>query len=204
MQAKKTLSIASVLLAGTLTVTGCGSSTDNHDNAAAGSSTGASATPLHNKADIVFAQDMVPHHGQAIDMAKMAKARAASPQVKKLASDIQAAQGPEIARMTGGLRSWGVQVPATNMAGMPGMDHGSESSSSGMMSNADMHRLGKAHGAPFDRMFLAMMIKHHEGALQMARTEQAGGKNPAALKLARSITSSQAAQIAEMRQMLNA
>lgn len=204
MHAKKTLSIAAVLLAGTLTLAGCASTSNSHDNGAAGAGTGASASTAHNRADTRFAQDMIPHHGQAIDMAKLATTRASSGQVKKLAADIQAAQGPEITRMTGWLKSWGANVPSTDMAGMPGMDDGSDSSTPGMMSNADMHRLEKAPGRAFDRMFLQMMIKHHEGALQMAKTEQAQGKNAAAVNLAKSIEASQTAEIAKMRQMLNA
>lgn len=204
MRAKKTLSIAAVLLAGTLPLAGCGSSADGNSNESAGSSAGASTSTAHNKTDIQFAQDMIPHHGQAIDMAKMAKTKATSDQVKKLAADIQAAQGPEIVKMTGWLNSWGASVPATNMAGMPGMDHGGDSSSPGMMSTVDMRKLEKARGASFDRMFLQMMIKHHQGALQMAKTEQAQGKNAAAVDLARSIQASQSAEIAKMRQMLSA
>ena len=201
MRAKKTISIASVLLAGALTLTGCGndSSTNSSNN---GASAGASVSTGHNKADATFAQEMIPHHGQAIDMAKMAKAQASSAEVKTLAAEIEAAQGPEIAKMTGWLKAWGEDVPSTDMAGMPGMDHGSDQIMPGMMTNDDMKQLGNAHGTDFDQMFLQMMIKHHEGALEMAKTEKAQGKNPQAVKLAESIEASQTAEIAKMRRML--
>ena len=197
MHAKKILSIAAFLLVGALALTGCGNNSGN-----SGASAGASASADHNKADTTFAQQMIPHHSQAIDMAKMAKTQASSAEVKKLAADIEAAQGPEIAKMTGWLKAWGEDVPSTDMAGMPGMDHGSEQDMPGMMSTDQMSQLDKAHGADFDQMFLQMMIKHHEGAIEMAKTEQAKGQNPQAVKLAEGIEASQTAEIAEMRQML--
>jgi uncharacterized protein (DUF305 family) len=72
----------------------------------------------------------------------------------------------------------------------------------GMMSAADMKMLDKASGAEFDKMFLTMMIKHHEGAIAMARDEQAKGLYGPAKTLAASIVSSQSAQIATMRSLL--
>ena len=72
----------------------------------------------------------------------------------------------------------------------------------GMMSEQEMSQLAAAQGAHFDHLFLQMMIRHHQGAVEMARTEQAQGLNPAAKKLARQIETSQTAQIALMQQML--
>lgn len=202
MHAKKSLSIASVLLAGALTLTGCGNDSSTNASNNGGASAGASVSTGHNNADTRFAQEMIPHHGQAIDMARMAKTQASSAEVKTLAVDIEAAQGPEIAKMTGWLKAWGEDVPSTDMADMHGMDHGSDQSMPGMMTNDEMNQLSRAHGADFDQMFLQMMIKHHEGALEMAKTEIAQGKNPQAVKLAEGIKTSQTAEISKMRQML--
>lgn len=206
MHPRKTLGIPSVVLAGALTLTGCGTdtNTDNNTDSATKAGAGASVSTQHNQADTAFAQAMIPHHGQAIDMAKMARSGASRAEVKKLAADIEAAQRPEITKMTGWLKAWEEDVPSTK-AGMSGMDHGSnDHSMPGMMTTAQMNQLGKARGASFDRMFLQMMIKHHQGALEMARTEKAEGKNDQAVKLAASIEASQTAEIAKMRQMLNA
>jgi len=71
-----------------------------------------------------------------------------------------------------------------------------------MMSQQEMSQLMAAHGAQFDRLFLQMMIRHHEGAVEMAKTEQARGLNPAAKKLAHKIETSQTTEIAQMQQML--
>ena len=65
-----------------------------------------------------------------------------------------------------------------------------------------MSQLMSAHGANFDGMFLQMMIQHHQGALEMAKTEQVEGVNPAARKLANQIEVAQTAEIAQMQQML--
>ncbi|GAB3975215.1 DUF305 domain-containing protein [Actinoallomurus acanthiterrae] len=151
-----------------------------------------SVTAGHNAQDVMFAQMMIPHHQQAIVMADQAATRASSPQVKTLAAQIKQAQGPEIRKMTGWLRDWGAPMPS------PGGMHMAE----GMMSEQDMKRLGTLSGRPFDRMFLQMMIRHHQGAVTMARAEESQGSNPDAKALAASIISSQSAEIAKMRHML--
>jgi uncharacterized protein (DUF305 family) len=145
----------------------------------------------------MFAQQMIPHHRQAIDMAKLAATRAKSPEVKKLATQIEGAQDPEITTMTGWLKEWGAAMPEESM---PGMDHGKDMP--GMMTDADMTSMTKASGAAFDRMFLTMMIKHHEGAITMAKDEQAKGSSAPAKTLAGTIITAQTAEIATMRELL--
>ncbi|OLT13895.1 DUF305 domain-containing protein [Actinomadura sp. CNU-125] len=154
---------------------------------------GAQAQP-HNQQDVMFAQMMIPHHQQAVEMADLAATRASSPEVKALAAEIKKAQGPEIAQLTGWLKTWGVSAPS------PGMDHGGMD---GMMSEQDMQELEQAQGEAFDRAFLTMMIEHHEGAVEMAKTEQASGQFPPAKEMAGSIVTSQSAEIAKMRELLN-
>ncbi|MBB5157502.1 DUF305 domain-containing protein [Saccharopolyspora phatthalungensis] len=152
------------------------------------------ATQVFNDADVTFAQQMIPHHQQAIQMSQMVQARSQNPQVKELAGRIEAAQQPEIQTMTGWLQSWGKPVPTMG----PGMMQHQP----GMPSMEDMSRMMGTSGPDFDRMFLQMMIAHHEGAVQMAKTEQAQGQYPDAKQLARNIETSQTAEIAEMQQML--
>ncbi|HKA48976.1 MAG TPA: DUF305 domain-containing protein [Candidatus Dormibacteraeota bacterium] len=150
----------------------------------------------------MFAQQMIPHHQQAIQMAQMAPSHAQSPKVKQLAARIGAAQAQEIKTMTSWLHAWGKPVPSGMpgmMSPMPGM---MGSPSPGIVSQQEMSQLMAAHGAQFDRLFLQMMISHHEGAVETAKTEQARGLNPAAKKLAHQIETSQTAEIAQMQQML--
>ncbi|WP_211261509.1 DUF305 domain-containing protein [Pseudonocardia acaciae] len=160
----------------------------------------ASQAAEHNEADVRFAQQMIPHHTQAVRMAELAPTRAASAEVKKLASAIQAAQQPEIDQLNAMLARWGAP------AAMPGMDHGTAHGAghdmAGMMSDADMGKLGQAKAAEFDRQFLTMMIAHHEGAVAMSATELRDGRDAEAKALAQKITDAQRAEIDQMRRLL--
>jgi uncharacterized protein (DUF305 family) len=191
---KRTLPLLIVAVA-TVFLAACGNGETGSRQPMMGHSEGMSATPApagHNSQDVMFAQMMIPHHKQAIVMADQAATRASSPQVKKLAAQIKNAQQPEIDTMTSWLQAWG--EPTHPRHGM----HMAE----GMMSEQDMKRLGSLSGRPFDQMFLQMMIKHHQGAVTMARTEQEQGTNPDAKALATSIVSSQEAEITRMRSLL--
>jgi uncharacterized protein (DUF305 family) len=192
--------LASALVAA-LALAGCGNAADNAMSSSGGSgSSGASSE--FNDADVTFAQSMIPHHEQAVVMAKMAKSHASSSEVKDLAAKIEAAQGPEITMMSGWLKTWGEDVPSgSGMGGMGGMNYGS-GGMPGMMGDDDMMSLDSATGAGFGRMFLTMMIVHHEGAIEMAKTEQVDGKNKAAVALAQKIESDQTAEIAVMKDLL--
>ncbi len=160
----------------------------------------------HNAQDVTFAQEMIPHHAQAVEMSDLAPAQAESPAVKDLAVRIKAAQGPEIEKMKGWLSSWGEKTSADDMAGMAGMDHSSGGMAGmegmGMMTDAQMKELKAATGPEFDKMFLTMMIGHHEGAVTMARAELDKGMHQPAKQLAQAITDSQQKEIAEMKGLL--
>lgn len=158
--------------------------------------TSPSSTPApgeHNDADVAFATGMIPHHAQAVAMAAMVPTRASSQEVKDLAKQIQAAQDPEIKQMTGWLQAWGKPIPAAT-----GMQHGGD----GMMSMDEMGQLETATGAEFDKMWLQMMIKHHQGAITMARTELTGGADADAKTLAQAIIDGQSDEIATMTALL--
>lgn len=181
---------------------GCGgddTSGVNHEttSASAGDSVDQST---HNDQDIAFAQAMIPHHQQAVGMAKMAAEKATDPKVKDLARRIDGAQGPEIQRLTDLLDRWGAPLPAESE--MPGMDHGDTGHGDGMMTDDQMRQLEQASGADFDRMWTQMMIAHHEGAVTMATTEVEQGRDAGATKLAQEIVDAQQAEISEMREML--
>lgn len=188
------------------------------DRAAA--STPPAPSDEHNTVDVMFVTMMIPHHEGAIEMSEVALTQASTQPVKDLAARIKAAQGPEIEQMRGWLAGWDTAMP---MAGPTadtghGMDHGSPATSGsasattvddlGMgdamsMSEADMAALRAATGVAFDRLFLQQMIVHHQGAIAMADVEIAQGRHPQALALADAIKSGQAAEIAEMQQLLS-
>ena len=197
--------LAGALVAGTLLLAGC--SGDDSDAASQSSTTSGSASSSatseadHNDADVAFASGMIPHHESAIMMAQMAQDQAADQRVKDLAARIEAAQDPEIETMSGWLADWGAAASSSATDdGMGGMDHGGMDD--GDMGGMDTGALAGMSGTEFDRMFLTMMIEHHQGAVEMAETEIADGSNPDAVALAREIADSQTAEIAEMETLL--
>ena len=155
--------------------------------------TGCGSGGSHDDADVAFATGMVPHHQQAVQMSDVLLGKAGvDADVLALATKIKAEQAPEIAQMTGWLNDWAAPAPTGGMDGMGG----------GMMSQADMNALGSAQGRTAQTLFLQGMIRHHEGAVAMATTEVAQGKNAEAKSLAQSIVTSQQAEIDQMNQLL--
>ncbi|WP_406468641.1 DUF305 domain-containing protein [Streptomyces sp. NBC_01594] len=196
--------LAATAAVATLVLAACSSSSGGHDMGSMESDSSPTAAASaeagdHNDADISFSNEMIQHHRQAIEMAALADSRASSKEVKDLATKIEGEQDPEIKTMSEWLTSWGEQVPED----MSGMGHDMSSSMPGMMSSDDMDKLKKASGAEFDKMFLEMMVKHHEGAVEMAKTEQADGKYGAATKLADDVVTAQTAEIKQMNEMLD-
>lgn len=185
-----------------ISLAACGDDSGDAKSPAAGHSTPASGAPSggsqakHNDQDVRFAQMMIPHHRQAIEMADLAAARAGSPEVKRLAADIEKAQDPEIKQLSAWLTGWGASVPS------PGTGHMGHGGMDGMMTEQQMKELKDAEGAAFDQAFLQMMIEHHDGAVAMARTEQSAGRFPAAKKMASAIVTAQSAEITKMRKLL--
>jgi uncharacterized protein (DUF305 family) len=189
--------IAAAAGAAVIGLSACGSSgTATQSPTAAGSSSSSAADPAgHNAQDISFAQMMIPHHQQAIEMAKLVPSRTQNQKVRALASQIEAAQDPEIATMRTWLQQWG----ATASPSASGHDaHGGD----GMMTAQQMAELEKASGAAFDRLWLQMMITHHEGAVTMAQQELATGQNGQAKAMAQAIIGGQTKEINEMKQLL--
>jgi uncharacterized protein (DUF305 family) len=146
-----------------------------------------------NDADVMFAQMMIPHHEQAVEMADLAPTRASDPEIKDLATEIKAAQDPEIQIMKGWLVEWGEPAPEGGMGhDMPGV-----------MSEQDMKKLGAAKGKEFDKLFAEQMIAHHEGAIEMARTELTNGSNLQAKELAKAIETTQRAEVVKLQKILD-
>ena len=137
--------------------------------------------------DIMFAQMMIPHHEQAIEMSELALKNSQDPEVLALAEEIRAAQSPEIEEM----KSWGDSHMGSHAGHM--MD--------GMLSEEEINELKSARGVEFDRLFLEGMIKHHEGAIDMA-DDVDDSKNPDVAKLAQSILITQRAEIELMKELL--
>jgi uncharacterized protein (DUF305 family) len=179
---------AAVLLLGA-----CGGSSDG----TATDTVQATASAGFDDDDVMFAQMMIPHHEQAIELSDIAldPTVGASEDVRRLATAIKAAQDPEIAEMKALLSGWGV---STEMD--PDMDH--SEMMDGMLTTGELESLSQLRGAAFDRAWMEAMIKHHEGAVSMAQDVLADGVNTEMRALATAIESAQTGEIAEMRALL--
>lgn len=152
-----------------------------------------SSASTFSATDVMFAQMMIPHHQQAIDMSNLALATSTDPDIIALATEIKAAQGPEIDQMTRWLNEAGASVN--------GGDHAGHMNMGGMLSEQEMTLLSNSVGAEFDRLFLEGMILHHEGAIMMARMIQDSTRDEVqALNLA--ITTTQREEIELMQGLL--
>ncbi|MUL49082.1 DUF305 domain-containing protein [Mycobacterium sp. CBMA293] len=156
------------------------------------STSGSVAAANFNDADVMFLDMMYPHHAQAVEMAKLVPARTLNQQVKDLAAAIEKAQAPEMQQMTTLLAGFGKPAPSATMShSMPGL-----------MTPQQMTELTGLTGAPFDKMWLQMMVEHHQGAITMANDELKNGTNPDAKGMAQAIVTAQQAEIATMNGML--
>jgi uncharacterized protein (DUF305 family) len=141
----------------------------------------------YSSANIAFAEMMIPHHEQAIEMSEIALLNTTNPEVLQLAQEIKDAQSPEIELMM----SWTGVKTSTHAGHM--MD--------GMLSQSELSDLREAKEKEFDRLFLEGMIKHHEGAIEMAQ-DVAASKNKDVADLSASIISAQELEIAKMKDLL--
>ena len=179
----------SSMLVGALLLTGCTiniGGTGMNDSMMGNSE----STSGFSSNDIMFAQMMIPHHQQAVDISTLAETRSTNPEILALAVQIKDAQAPEIKQMTAWLESAGA-----------GMDMGHDMGMGGMLTDEQMTALSNASGAEFDKLYLQGMIAHHEGAIQMAQMI-VGSNNAEAKELAAAIISSQTAEIEKMKTLL--
>jgi uncharacterized protein (DUF305 family) len=140
---------------------------------------------------------MIPHHDQAVAMSDMILAKSGiKPDVQTLANQIKAAQQPEIDTMNAWLKAWGRDFS-------PGTGGGHHDDSGGMATTEEMYQLDQADGPTAQKLYLTMMIKHHGGAITMAKTEIDTGKNPAAIQMANNIVTTQRREIATMNSLLS-
>jgi uncharacterized protein (DUF305 family) len=193
--------LASVVLATTVAVTGCGGDSPVVSTAAGTASATTAPAPAPStltEDDVLFVQMMIPHHQQAVAMAELAPTRARDPQVRELAERILSAQKPQIATMVGWMQGLNQPTAPPNES-----DHGpGEHTVRGSMTFGAMVRLRETSGAKFDRQFLTRMIAHHRGAVTTAKLETAAGSSPEVTALADAVITGQQAEIATMRKIL--
>jgi uncharacterized protein (DUF305 family) len=203
--------LVGIAASATLLFAGCSSDNGDHDmSSMSHQSSATSAAPTasnseqaaaFNDADVMFAQMMYPHHAQAVEMAQLVEDRTTTPEVVQLADAIESAQGPEMEQLAQWLKQWGKPDPSAQGGGQGDMHHGDDTMS-GMMSEQEMNDLAAKSGTEFDQAWLAMMIEHHVGAIEMANAEIADGENQAAKQLATTIAATQQQEIDTMRSLL--
>ncbi len=154
---------------------------------------------LITEADVRFMQGMIAHHAQAVHMTRMAEGAGASERVLKLAQKIDLSQAGEISLMQGWLREYRQFVPDTSS--WRGM------SMPGMLTTSELDALERARGTEFDKLFLTLMIRHHEGAISMVADLMSSPRAAQEVDisvLANEVETSQLAEIELMWQMLDA
>ncbi|MGA0877658.1 MAG: DUF305 domain-containing protein [Ilumatobacteraceae bacterium] len=158
--------------------------------------TGCGSSSSETDADVMFAQMMIPHHEQAIELADLAlnPATGSSAEVQELARAIKAAQDPEIAFMKEWLTDGGHSLTADD-----GVDH--SSMMKGMLTLEELDSLRQLTGSEFDTAWIEAMIAHHEGAIDMAQTVVQDGDDPEIAALAESIGQSQSSEIEILRSL---
>ena len=193
----RSLAISGAVLISSVALAGCtinlGSSDSDKNSGMMGNNGmmgNSSSSSTFSGSDIMFAQMMIPHHQQAVDMGTLAETRALSPEVKALAAKIKSEQSPEITQMKGWLKDANAPLTMGHDMGM-----------GGMLTNDEIATLTAAKGSEFDRLFLQGMIDHHQGAIHMAQMV-IDSNNAEAAKLGKDIIDSQTKQITYMQKLL--
>lgn len=154
--------------------------------------------------DARFMRDMIPHHGQAVELANLVEERTNSPKVVDIAGRIKASQADEISFMKEWLQERGEPV-MMNMSAHAGHDMSAHYKMMGMATPAEMAELATLEGTAFDRLFLTLMIEHHRGALRMVEDllDQPGSaSDPVLLEFVNDIVADQESEIEQMNGML--
>lgn len=153
----------------------------------------------HSAADVRFMQGMIGHHAQALEMAALLPSRTGRDDMKLLAQRIEVSQTDEIKMMRGWLEARGVAAPD------PHAHHHGGALMPGMLTADEMARLAATRGADFDRLFLELMIKHHDGALVMVRdlfATPGAGQEPDIFAFASDVEADQRMEIERMGALL--
>lgn len=183
-----------LLLAAVLVLAGCGTPLT------ATTGTAASAPPLpgnFDDTDVMFLQMLIPHHEQGIELARLARTRARSAEVREFAAAVVATQTDEVEDMRSWLRAWNQPVEADPDA------HAHAGHGGMRLTDPDVvASLADTPAVAFDRTFLNLFTGHQHGAVELARLETRGGKDPLATGLASRIVESRTAQVRQLARLL--
>ncbi|WP_158857845.1 DUF305 domain-containing protein [Streptomyces sp. NRRL B-1347] len=184
---------------------GCGSDGGTTDTTSDARASATARWREHNRADVTFAQQMVPRHRQAIQMAEMARTHTSSTEIRAFAAKVERARTAELSTMCAWLEEWGEEIPrSAGGTGHRGHGHGREGHHGprGMTHEERMRHLEGTRDAEFDRTFLAMMTERHQQAIHEARAVKSTGAHAATKALADTVISTQSAEIIRMKVMM--
>lgn len=152
-------------------------------------STATAAASAPSAVDIGFSQDMIVHHEQAVLMAKLVRDRTVDPKIAALSAGIEGDQLLDIGALRGYLALWGAPVLPSGppMTWMAAKGHHGDAAMPGMASTAELDELRRASGEAADRVFLTLMIRHHEGGMAMLVDAGTRGAVPVVRSLANRI-----------------
>ncbi len=182
---------------------------------------GLSSSPADRSVDVGFSRDMQQHHSQAVQMSLLLLERSGDPEVRTLATDVLLTQQQQAGQMYGWLVQWGLTqtssaapmawmtseaVPGmAGMGGTGGMDHSGATETAsmpGMASAEDLQRLTLAAEEEADRVYLQLMIPHHEAGVAMATAAAERAETTPVRTLAQRILTSQNAELDVLRTLL--
>lgn len=160
-------------------------------------------------ADVKFITGMIPHHAQAVKMARWAPTHGASAALQRFAERIAVAQRDEIGMMRTWLRTLRLPVPDTNATHVMMQHDGAQHAMlmAGMLTDEELTQLDAARGVEFDRLFLGFMIRHHEGAVTMVDelfASHGAGQDEFVFRFASDVYADQTTEIEFLQAMLDA
>jgi uncharacterized protein (DUF305 family) len=160
-----------------------------------------SRPPGEHSAEAGFARDMMVHHAQAVEMARIVEDKTKDPEIRSLSADIALTQQAQIGQMQGWLDVWGLPPTGTEEP-MAWMGHPTDGPMPGMATPEEIERLGELLPDKADEMFLRLMIPHHEAAIPMAQAVTERSDNPVVDAFAEKVVASQRVEVRNMQQML--
>jgi len=155
--------------------------------------------------DVMFMQNMIPHHAQAVDMANLVETRTNRKEIVDISSRIKASQADEIKFMEEWLTQRNEPLTMMDHSGHGSAHKGAHHDMEGMATLAQMEQLANSEGTDFDKLFLTLMITHHEGALTMVKTltDQPGSAyDPVLYDFTNDVVNDQSSEIEQMSAIL--
>ena len=187
--------LLSALLAASLS--GCGDDTDGSDAPAVAQT--ALNGDVFNADDVEFASTMIPHHAQAIELVTLTQGRDLRPEVLALADQIRTLRVTEVETMTTWLTAWDEPIPETSIDHANADSADESTTTPGMVDPGSVSDLADlTDDTAFEERWLDLMAQHHEGAIDLARTEQELGRLPGAVTLAGAVIEDQQAEIDQL------